>query len=71
MAKIKIGYGDIMYEVLMKYINIDDNNSMFTFKCENFSVKSDGYKFKNILMDDFIISDIEVNNEDIALIKIR
>lgn len=60
-----------MYDVQMKYINIGDNDSVFAFKCENFSFQNNGYKFENILMDDFIISDLEVNNEDIALIKIR
>lgn len=60
-----------MYEVLMKYMNRGNNDSPFEFKCENFSVQNNVYKFENILIDDFIISDLEVNNEDIALIKIR
>ena len=30
-----------------------------------------GYKFENITMDNFILNDLEVNNEDIALIKIK
>lgn len=55
----------------MKYMNRGNNDSPFEFKCENFSVQNNVYKFENILIDDFIISDLEVNNEDIALIKIR
>lgn len=55
----------------MKYMNIGDNDGPFAFKCDNFSVQNNGYRFENILIDNFIISDLEVNNEDIALIKIR
>lgn len=55
----------------MKYINIGNRDNPFAFRCENFIVENNGYKFENILMDDFIISDLEVNNDDIALIKIR
>lgn len=55
----------------MKYMNIGNNDNPFAFTCENFIVENNRYKFENILMDDFIISDLEVNNDDIALIKIR
>lgn len=71
MTKTKIGYGDIMYEVQMKYINVEESDNPFAFKCESFSVGNNGYRFENILMDNFIIGDLEVNNDDIALIKIR
>lgn len=56
-----------MYEVQMKYVN----ENPFDFKCESFRVDDNGYKFENIMMDNFIITDLEVNNDDICLIKIR
>jgi len=60
-----------MYEVQMKYIYLENNGNPFSFRCEKFNIEDNQYKFENIFIDDFIISDMEVSNEDIALIKIR
>lgn len=60
-----------MYEVQMKYLGLNENNNLLNFKCEKFNIGNGGYKFENIIMENFIISDLEVNNEDIALIKIK
>lgn len=60
-----------MYDVQMKYAKLEDFDNITCFKCENFSFYNNGYRFENILMDEFRISDLEVNNEDIALIKIQ
>ena len=46
-------------------------NEICRFTCENFNINDKGYKFENITMDNFILNDLEVNNEDIALIKIK
>lgn len=59
-----------MYEVKMKYMD-ESNLNMFNFKCEKFNIDSNGYKFENIIMDNFMITDLEVNNEDIASIMIK
>ena len=55
----------------MKYVDVNDIYEPLTFKCENFNVSSNGYKFENIFIDNFLINDFEVCNEDIALIKIK
>lgn len=55
----------------MKYIDINDVDTPINFRCENFNIHNNGYRFEHILMDNFILSDLEVSNEDIALIKIR
>ncbi len=60
-----------MYEVEMKYLSNIENDLPVNFKCENFDIGIDGYKFNNILMDNFKITDLEVNNEDIASIMIK
>lgn len=60
-----------MYEVKMKYMDTENEGDLFRFICEKFNIENNIYKFENILTDKFIISDMEVNNEDIALIKIR
>ncbi len=60
-----------MYEVKMKYMDVENNGDSFRFRCEKFNIENNIYKFENIFIDEFIISDMEVNNEDIALIKIR
>lgn len=59
-----------MYEVQMKYLDTNYNN-LLNFRCEKFNIGDSGYKFENIVMENFTISDLEVNNEDIALIKIK
>ena len=54
----------------MKYM--DENNlNNFNFRCEKFNIDNNGYKFENITIDNFQISDLEVNNEDIASISIK
>lgn len=60
-----------MYEVQMKYIDVNDIDTPLMFRCENFNVSDNGYKFEKILMDNFEISDLEVSNKDIALIRIK
>ena len=60
-----------MYEVQMRCMHSENNGNPFSFRCEKFNIENNQYKFENIFIDDFIISDMEVNNEDIALIKIR
>lgn len=60
-----------MYEVEMKYMQNLRGNDSINFKCENFDIGSSSYKFNNILMDNFKIVDLEVNNEDIASITIK
>ena len=59
-----------MYEVEMKYADLFNVDTL-NFTCENFNINDNGYKFENITMDNFILNDLEVNNEDIALIKIK
>ena len=57
-----------MYEVEMKY---SDLFNVYKEKNQNHPINDKGYKFENITMDNFILNDLEVNNEDIALIKIK
>lgn len=59
-----------MYEVQMKYMD-ENNQELFNFTCENFNINNNGYIFENITMNNFKIVDLEVNNEDIALIRIK
>ena len=37
-----------MYEVEMKYLSNIENDLPVNFKCENFDIVIDGYKFNNI-----------------------
>lgn len=60
-----------MYEVEMIYLTNVENDESINFRCENFYIGNNGYKFNNILMDNFNIIDLEVNNEDIASIMIK
>ncbi len=59
-----------MYEVQMKHMNVENGDTM-NFTCEGFTIDNNGYRFENILMDNFQINDFEVSNEDVAMIKIR
>lgn len=59
-----------MYEVQMRYMN-DNNKDVFSFTCEKYNIDSDSYRFENIVMENFKLIDLEVNNEDIAVIKIK
>ncbi len=59
-----------MYDVQMKYADLFDLDAL-NFTCERFNISAKGYKFENIMMDNFIINDLEINNEDIALIRIN
>ena len=54
-----------MYEVEMKYADLFNVDTL-NFTCENFNINDKGYKFENITMDNFILNDLEVNNEDQA-----
>ena len=60
-----------MYEVKMKYMDMENNEDLFSFRCEKFNIEDNIYKFENIFIDEFIISDMEVNNQDVALISIK
>ncbi|MEG1311225.1 MAG: hypothetical protein RSD47_04370 [Romboutsia sp.] len=53
----------------MKCLN--ENNNILNFTCEKFNVENRGYRFENIIIKNFKISEFEVNSEDVALIKIR
>ena len=59
-----------MYEVQMRYMN-DNNPDIFSFTCEKYDIDNSCYRFENIVMENFILMDLEVNNEDIAVIKIK
>lgn len=59
-----------MYEVQMRYMN-ENNPDLFSFTCEKYNIDNDCYRFENIVMDNFRLIDLEVNNEDIAVIKIK
>lgn len=59
-----------MYDVQMKYADLFDLD-VLNFTCERVNISAKGYKFENIMMDNFIINDLEINNEDIALIRIN
>lgn len=60
-----------MYEVQMKYLDKYDDCLPVMFTCENFDIYDFGYRFENIQMDNFILADLEVNKDDIALMKIK
>ena len=55
----------------MRYMNVEHNSDPFNFSCEKFKIENNNYKFENVFINDFILSDIEISNEDIALIKIN
>ncbi|MEG2985403.1 MAG: hypothetical protein RR835_11930 [Peptostreptococcaceae bacterium] len=59
-----------MYRVKLKYIDVNELNSIIIFDCEQFNIDYDKYQFKNIVTSQFILTDLEVDNKDIALIKI-
>ncbi len=59
-----------MYRVVLKRINTDYLNENMIFDCQYIDIDSSKYKFENVVMNNFVIKDFEVNNEDIALIKI-
>ena len=60
-----------MYEVQMKYLDRYDDISPVMFTCEKYNIDDNWYKFENIQMENFVLSDLEVNKEDIALMKIK
>lgn len=60
-----------MYEVEMKYLDKYDDSSLLNFTCDNFHIGEDVYKFENIQMENFILSDLEVDKNSIALMKIK
>lgn len=60
-----------MYEVQMKYLDRYDDISPVMLTCEKYNIDDNGYKFENIQMENFVLSDLEVNKEDIALMKIK
>ncbi len=59
-----------MYEVQMKHID-GMNMDFISFTCEKYDIDSSGYKFENIIMDNFILNDFEVSTENIGIIKIK
>ena len=59
-----------MYDVKIKYVDLF-NEDILNFTCESFNINKCVYKFENITMNNFILNDLEVSNEDIALIKIK
>ena len=60
-----------MYRVVLKYMNTDYLSENMIFDCQHIGFDNFKYRFENIVMNNFFIKDFEVNNEDIALIKIR
>ena len=54
----------------IKYVDLF-NEDILNFTCESFNINKCGYKFENITMNNFILNDLAVSNEDIALIKIK
>jgi len=60
-----------MYKVEMKYLDKYDESSLLNFTCDKFDIKDDAYKFENIQMDNFVLSDLEVDKNSIALMKIK
>lgn len=59
-----------MYRVQLKYIELNSIDSPIVFDCQQFEFRDNSYQFINIIMNNFYIRDLEVSNEDIALIKI-
>ena len=47
------------------------NEDKLNFTCESFNINESGYKFENITINNFILKNLEVSNEYIALIKIK
>lgn len=60
-----------MFKVHMKHIDANELEEGVMFDCQYVNFDSSGYKFKNIVMDNCVIEDLEVKNEDIASIRIR
>lgn len=60
-----------MYEVQMKYLDRYDDLSPVKFTCEKFNIDDSGYIFENIQMENFILGNLEVSKEDIALMRIK
>lgn len=60
-----------MFKVQMKYIDANDIEEPLMFDCQHVNFDSSGYQFKNIVIDNCVIEDLEVNNDDIASIRIR
>ena len=60
-----------MYEVQMRYLDKHEDILPLVFICENYNINDNGYKFENIQMENFILSDLEVNKDDVALMKIK
>ncbi|XTR38245.1 hypothetical protein ACQQ2T_02415 [Paraclostridium tenue] len=60
-----------MYRVQLKYLDINSEENPIIFDCQYFDFDSNKYNFKNVVLSNFIINDLEVSNEDIALIKIK
>lgn len=60
-----------MYEVKMRYKDVEHNTDPFSFRCEKFNIANNSYTFENVFMDNFLISDMEISNDDIALIRIN
>ncbi|SCJ18275.1 Uncharacterised protein [uncultured Clostridium sp.] len=58
-----------MYRVQLKYLDVNSKENPIIFDCQYFD--SEKYNFKNVVMGNFIINKLEVNNEHIALIKIK
>jgi hypothetical protein len=51
-------------------MDLNNEDSPIIFDCQHFSFDSEKYQFENIIMNNFVLKDLEINNKDIALIKI-
>lgn len=60
-----------MFKVQMKHVDANDVEEGIIFDCQYINFNLDGYKFKNIVIDNCVVDDFEVNNKDIASIRIR
>ena len=60
-----------MYNIKMKYLNQENMNENNNFKCEKFAVSEDGYRFETIMTENFIIPELEIKKEDIAMIRVN
>ncbi|MCR1849560.1 hypothetical protein NSA42_09750 [Paeniclostridium sordellii] len=59
-----------MYRVNLRYKDFESLDKNVLFDCEDFNINRDVYEFKNIVIDQCILKDLEIKNEDITFIKI-
>ncbi|MGL5715901.1 MAG: hypothetical protein ACRCX2_22980 [Paraclostridium sp.] len=60
-----------MFKVQIKHIDANDIEEPMMFDCQHVNFNMNGYQFKNIVMDNCVIEDLEVNRDEVASIRIR